>query len=228
MLIRRMALGSAFAVLAIAGGVSASSAETISGTFDVSVYQGPGHGNINNANNQAQQGNPLINAANLLGTGTYTGALDLDLGSNGTNTIGAFFSSNGSSLVGCSASCLNAVVSTANFGTTSVFVITGNTNGLTLNGSIEHDDGVSLYDGVNFSHLVAGAPSPTVETDLAFTGLTGAFELVYVEANGLPAVLDMEVTATPLPAALPLFASGLGALGLLGWRRKRTPRSLAA
>ena len=28
-------------------------------------------------------------------------------------------------------------------------------------------------------------------------------------------------TATPLPAALPLFATGLGALGLLGWRRKR-------
>jgi hypothetical protein len=33
---------------------------------------------------------------------------------------------------------------------------------------------------------------------------------------------------TPLPAALPLFASGLGALGLLGWRRKRTTRSVAA
>ena len=29
------------------------------------------------------------------------------------------------------------------------------------------------------------------------------------------------VANTPLPAALPLFASGLGALGLLGWRRKR-------
>jgi hypothetical protein len=26
---------------------------------------------------------------------------------------------------------------------------------------------------------------------------------------------------TPLPAALPLFATGLGALGLLGWRKKR-------
>jgi hypothetical protein len=29
------------------------------------------------------------------------------------------------------------------------------------------------------------------------------------------------VSATPVPAALPLFATGLGALGLFGWRRKR-------
>jgi hypothetical protein len=29
------------------------------------------------------------------------------------------------------------------------------------------------------------------------------------------------VSTTPLPAALPLFATGLGAMGLLGWRRKR-------
>ena len=33
---------------------------------------------------------------------------------------------------------------------------------------------------------------------------------------------------TPLPAALPLFATGLGALGLLGWRRKRKAAALAA
>ena len=31
----------------------------------------------------------------------------------------------------------------------------------------------------------------------------------------------LEIGTTPLPAALPLFASGLGAMGLLGWRRKR-------
>ena len=29
------------------------------------------------------------------------------------------------------------------------------------------------------------------------------------------------VTTTPLPTALPLFATGLGTLGLLGWRRTR-------
>jgi hypothetical protein len=29
------------------------------------------------------------------------------------------------------------------------------------------------------------------------------------------------ISATPLPAALPLFATGLGALGLFGWRKKR-------
>jgi len=35
-------------------------------------------------------------------------------------------------------------------------------------------------------------------------------------------------TTTPLPAALPLFATGLGALGLLGWRRKRKVAAIAA
>ena len=29
------------------------------------------------------------------------------------------------------------------------------------------------------------------------------------------------ISAIPLPTTLPLFASGIGALGLLGWRRKR-------
>ena len=42
---------------------------------------------------------------------------------------------------------------------------------------------------------------------------------------------DLSVTlsaATPLPAALPLFVTGLGALGLLGWRRKKKAAMLAA
>ena len=37
------------------------------------------------------------------------------------------------------------------------------------------------------------------------------------ETHGLFGAIE----ATPLPAALPLFATGLGVMGLLGWRRKR-------
>jgi hypothetical protein len=39
--------------------------------------------------------------------------------------------------------------------------------------------------------------------------------------HGPPGTWTTPVSQTPLPAALPLFAAGLGALGLLGWRRKR-------
>jgi hypothetical protein len=35
------------------------------------------------------------------------------------------------------------------------------------------------------------------------------------------------LNTTPLPAALPLFATGLGAFGLLGWRRKRKSQAAA-
>lgn len=64
---------------------------------------------------------------------------------------------------------------------------------------------------------------------------TGAIQdlgtITFVNSSGAPidAILYEFVSnelATPLPAALPLFASGLGALGLLGWRRKR--KALAA
>lgn len=36
------------------------------------------------------------------------------------------------------------------------------------------------------------------------------------------------LTETPLPAALPLFATGLGVMALLSWRRKRKSAALAA
>src|SRR5215467_10722431 len=39
--------------------------------------------------------------------------------------------------------------------------------------------------------------------------------------NGNTGIIDFGARAVPLPAALPLFATGLGALGLLGWRRKK-------
>jgi len=48
--------------------------------------------------------------------------------------------------------------------------------------------------------------------------------------GGLSLVVDNAFinNTVPLPAALPLFATGLGALGLFGWRRKKKAAALAA
>jgi hypothetical protein len=43
---------------------------------------------------------------------------------------------------------------------------------------------------------------------------------------GGPAYYDIRISATPVPAALPLFATGLGMLGLFA--RRRTRKAIAA
>jgi hypothetical protein len=46
--------------------------------------------------------------------------------------------------------------------------------------------------------------------------------------NGNTGIIDFGAPhAVPLPAALPLFATGIGGLGLLGWRRKRKAQAFA-
>jgi len=76
----------------------------------------------------------------------------------------------------------------------------------------------------------------------AFCGAsTGqAWLLFTVDAAGNPTPLsaaldgyasqtfDISIATTPIPEALPLFATGLGFLGLLGWRRKKKAAALAA
>jgi hypothetical protein len=50
-----------------------------------------------------------------------------------------------------------------------------------------------------------------------------SFQSVAVTGNQI-----IGVAAAPLPAALPLFATGLGAMGLFGWRKKRRSQAIAA
>jgi hypothetical protein len=70
-----------------------------------------------------------------------------------------------------------------------------------------------------FEMNIAGpAPQSFIATtngdDAAGSNSGGAFVLALGQWTNPTA-------ATPLPAALPLFATGLGGLGLFGWRRKR-------
>ena len=64
--------------------------------------------------------------------------------------------------------------------------------------------------------------TPQAFYDLSFQGIAGSDTVWLLDDVSLTAT-----SATPLPAALPLFATGLGALGLLGWRRKRNASATA-
>ena len=70
--------------------------------------------------------------------------------------------------------------------------------------------------------------------DLYCDDLTHCIVTYIDNRNGNDGVFDTSLNlipigqATPLPAALPLFATGLGGLGLLGWRRKRKTQAAVA
>ena len=100
--------------------------------------------------------------------------------------------------------------------------------------TVHHDDGVAVFFGggvltPNNESIKQAADPQTASLDTLYS-LTapGTYTLFYVSANGLPEVLQTTLTPTvPLPGALPLFASGLAGLGLLGWRRKRKAQAAA-
>ena len=86
---------------------------------------------------------------------------------------------------------------------TSTFTVS--TNGPTL----------ETFDWAGIDQVVLSTSGGTPHAGFAFSDYEVALDnLTINNPVNAPA-------ATPLPAALPLFASGLGAMGFLGWRRKR-------
>ena len=101
--------------------------------------------------------------------------------------------------------------------------------------------------GGNISDIV-GVCSPCANSPAGFQGIffisdpfesqiSGPFSATFLETGqpqdvssllsstsiqqGISTTFASDVEAIPLPAALPLFATGLAGLGLLGWRRKK-------
>jgi hypothetical protein len=74
----------------------------------------------------------------------------------------------------------------------------------------------SWNEDVTFVYTHGGVFVPSISW--SYGEATYANNILYVSGS---LVFDSNPVVTPLPAGLPLFASGLGALGLLGWRRKR-------
>ena len=65
-------------------------------------------------------------------------------------------------------------------------------------------------------------PATADHVDARYTFTVNAFS----DAEGAESFASF--AATPLPAALSLFATGIGVLGLFGWRRKKKDAALAA
>ena len=120
-----------------------------------------------------------------------------------------------------------------------------------INGGQFNACGVTCFGGtvqtdqsgqiVQWNLLAAGAAgSPYLIFATYNNGSIGSGDLLGSAQDGSALVFDNQVNgpvgtwvvnslnSAPLPAALPLFATGLGAMGLFGWRRKRKSTTAAA
>ena len=165
-------------------------------------------------------------------TSTITEAVTPIIAAGDTFTINLFLDNGGSTLVNQTWSGTDAI------------------SGFTIDAGTYHASYSTLYPSWSFQTDASGVLTVTnfYGTDSSsnnqdnfgsFTGdvVFGSPEFIdffgrgNLYADAPQTVADWTVTAaaatTPLPAALPLFATGLGGLGLLGWRRKKKAAAVA-
>ena len=163
---------------------------------------------------------------------TGTGSIDdlVDLIPSGTSGSAALvFPSLGWVSIGSSASNVDFY---SGFNGPSSFGPGGERNASSWTG-----DDVGMFASMNLLAVPAGYTSGEVLTDgMTFDNTTfedlGVNPGTYVWRWGSGGEqgfgsFTLQIEAIPAPASLPLFASGLGALGLLDWRRKRKMQAVA-
>ena len=83
---------------------------------------------------------------------------------------------------------------------------------------------VTPYSGITaLTAIMLDTANYAMNTGLTYsTPIANITSIVFENTGaGNIRVDDINVSGTPLPGAFPLFATGLGVVGLLGWRRKR-------
>jgi hypothetical protein len=215
---------SATLALAVCGPAGASELFNLGSTFNVSGTNAP---NTYTASPTLNSGSTTIDSGALTVTQSFVNVpggewfvFDLRTTSGGSiGTLGTNWTVN---VGGVQANQLvTALQAYSTFGVSGVLsspaaCITANpctieTNPITGSGSVyraNNFSGTGMAGGFNTSIL----PFDALQTSGAFPSATALNEYQF----------GFEVrAATPLPAALPLFATGIGGLGLFGWRRKR-------
>jgi hypothetical protein len=185
-----------------------------------------------------------------LGTpNSSTGHWNFDLPNGGltsgsaTSEMNLFIANPNNCYSGSGRTCVNTGGNTATGTITVTFTFT-NSAGSAIGSLMETGEYEAKYGGSELGCAAGDGVSPTSgNTDcivwnglstngsvLRTTTLTGfpndIIDLTFYNASDWSMVPEMTLgvndpAPTPLPAALPLFAGGLGGLGLLTWRRKR-------
>lgn len=161
---------------------------------------------------------PTLQVGDMINTTiNFTRGLALSLTSPGTQLFNVFFSPNN----GANNEIVSTFTQLSLLKTAGDLLIPG-----AVSGSSSCNTCVAASVSANFTDTSFSFRGLSAVTTITSIPLSFGSDQMHFQVWALPGSIDIthgasDVSATPLPAALPLFASGLAAAGLVAWRKRR-------